>query len=109
MEDISYPIEVDTVTAAAELKIGGTLLDVREPMEVEFCNINGAKTIPMGEIPRRLEELPKEGYLFVLCHHGMRSGQVTGFLREHGFDNAVNVAGGINAWAMTVDPELARY
>ena len=109
MENKSYPLEVDAKTAAAELENGGTLLDVREKMELEFCKVPGSLTIPMGQIPQHLSAIPSEGYLFVLCHHGMRSGQVTAFLRQRGFENAVNVAGGIDAWAATVEPDLPRY
>ena len=109
MEERAYPIEVDVMTAVAELAKGGTLLDVREPEELEFCNVEGSLNIPMGQVPHKLSEIPKEGALYVLCHHGMRSGQVTGFLRQCEFENAINVAGGIDAWAQTVDPELPTY
>ena len=97
------------ITAAAELAEGATLLDVREPVELDYCKIQGSIHIPMGQVPHRLSELPKTGALFVLCHHGMRSGQVTAFLRQKEFNNAVNVAGGIEAWAQTIDPEIPHY
>jgi len=109
MEENTYPLEVDVLTAEADFKNGAILLDVREPMELGICKIEGSLDIPMGQIPGRLEELPKEGCLLVLCHHGSRSGQVSSFLRTQGFDNAVNVAGGIDAWAYTVEPSLVRY
>ena len=109
MNESHYPIEVDAVTAAVQFRESGTLLDVREPMELDFCKIQRSLIIPMGQVPHRLSELPKDGHLFVLCHHGMRSGQVTAFLRHRGFDNAINVAGGIDAWATQVDPEIPRY
>jgi rhodanese-related sulfurtransferase len=81
MEEKSYPFEVDTLTAAADIANGATLLDVREPGELAFCKIDGSLNIPMGQIPHRLSEIPKEGALYVLCHHGMRSGQVTTFFK----------------------------
>ena len=109
MEEISYPFEVDSVTAAADINNGATLLDVREPRELDFCKINGSLTIPMGQIPRRLSEIPKEGALYVLCHHGMRSSKVTTFLRQRGHHNAINVAGGIDAWAQLVNKQIPRY
>ena len=109
MEDSNYPIEVDVVTAAERLKESGKLLDVREPMEIEFCKINGSIAIPMGQVPHQLEALPKDCPLYVLCHHGMRSGQVTAFLRQRGFANAINIAGGIDAWSTQVDSEIPRY
>lgn len=104
-----YPLEVDVMAAAKEFKNGATLLDVREPMELSICNIEGSTDIPMGQIPARLEELPKDHYLLVLCHHGSRSGQVTSFLRSQGFENAVNISGGINAWAHALEPSMVRY
>lgn len=109
MEEWTYPIEVDVVTAAEDLKKTGKLLDVREPMELEFCSIRGAITIPMGQVPHQLEALPRDCPLYILCHHGMRSGQVTAFLRQRGFENAINIAGGIDAWSTQVDSEIRRY
>ena len=109
MEESQHPIEVDVNTAAQQLEAGATLLDVREPHELDYCKVPGALAIPMGQIPHQLEALPKEGALYVLCHHGMRSGQVTAFLRQRGFDNAINVAGGIDAWSAVVDPSIPRY
>jgi len=109
MEENAYPLEVDVLTAETDFKNGAILLDVREPMELGICKVEGSLDIPMGQIPGRLEELPREGCLLVLCHHGSRSGQVTYFLRNQGFENAVNVAGGIDAWANAVEPTLVRY
>ncbi|MCB1121446.1 MAG: hypothetical protein KJT03_07850 [Verrucomicrobiae bacterium] len=109
MEEKTYPIEVDVQTAAQAVAAGATLLDVREPQELAFCKVEGCLAIPIGQIPQRLADIPQEGELYVLCHHGMRSGQVTAFLRQRGFNNAVNVAGGINAWSNYVDPKIPRY
>ncbi|MCZ6673824.1 MAG: rhodanese-like domain-containing protein [Verrucomicrobia bacterium] len=109
MSEESFPVEVDVLTAAEELKNGATLLDVREPMELEFCKVNGSLAIPMGQISRQFSQIPKEGCLLIMCHHGFRSGQVTAFLRAQGYENAVNVAGGIDAWAQAVDTQMARY
>ncbi|MEM7792000.1 MAG: rhodanese-like domain-containing protein [Verrucomicrobiota bacterium] len=86
-----------------------TLLDVREDAELEICNIQGAIHIPMGQIPGQLDALPKEGKLIVFCHHGMRSLNVVQYLEAQGFRNAVNMAGGINAWAIEVDASVGRY
>lgn len=109
MDESTYPIEVDVLAAAEQLKATGTLLDVREPMELNFCKIGGSLDIPMGQVPHRLDDIPKEGPVYVICHHGMRSGQVTAFLRQRGFENAINIAGGIDAWSAQVDPEIPRY
>jgi rhodanese-related sulfurtransferase len=85
------------------------LLDVREAEELEICGLAGALHIPMQEIPARLAELPVEGPLVVICHHGMRSMHVVNFLRDAGRDNAINLDGGIDAWARQIDATMARY
>jgi adenylyltransferase/sulfurtransferase len=85
------------------------LLDVREPDEIATASIDGAMLIPMGEIPARASELPTDMPILVLCHSGGRSGRVTGYLNANGFPNAVNVAGGIDAWSVEIDPSVPRY
>ncbi len=85
------------------------LLDVREPDEIATASIAWATTIPMGEVPQHLDELPRDKPIAVLCHGGGRSGRVTAFLNQNGFPNAVNVAGGIDAWSAAVDPSVPRY
>ena len=85
------------------------LLDVREPWEVALGALPEAMTIPMNELPDRVESLPADRPLVVLCHHGQRSGQVTAWLQRLGYDNAVNLEGGIDAWARTIDPAMPTY
>ena len=85
------------------------LLDVREPWEVALGALPEAMAIPMSALPERLDTLPADRPLVVLCHHGQRSGQVTAWLRRLGYDNAVNLEGGMDAWARTVDPTMATY
>ena len=85
------------------------LLDVREPDEIAIASVAGATTIPMGEIPQHLDALPKEQPIVVMCHHGGRSAYVTNFLNANGFSNAVNLDGGIDAWAADVDQGVPRY
>lgn len=103
--------EISAVEAAALKKQNPEVafLDVREDIELKVCRIEGALHIPMGEVPERFEALPKQAPLIVLCHHGMRSAQVVQFLEAKGFDNAINLGGGINAWAIQVDPSMSRY
>lgn len=103
------PLEVDVITAAAQLKAGAVLLDVREPDEIEICAIAGSRRIPMKKVPAQLNELPRDRLILVHCHHGGRSMRVTQFLRANGFTQVSNVAGGIEAWADLVDPALAKY
>jgi rhodanese-related sulfurtransferase len=85
------------------------LLDVREPDEIATASIPWAMTIPMMDVPARIAELPHDKPIVVMCHHGGRSERVTRFLSANGYDNAVNLDGGIDAWAASVDPTVPRY
>lgn len=109
MEDAGDEIDVQ---ALAQLKSQGTphaVLDVREPDEVAICAIADSLPVPMQQVPAHLDALPRDIPLIVMCHHGGRSRIVTQFLRNSGFGNAVNLAGGIDAWARTVDRGMPRY
>jgi rhodanese-related sulfurtransferase len=77
--------------------------------ELDICRLEGALHIPMAEIPAQSDNLPTDQLLVVICHHGARSQMVVDFLRSAGFDNAVNLDGGIDAWACDVDPSMPRY
>lgn len=82
------------------------LLDIREAQEVAAGAIAGSVHIPMNTIPNNLDKLPKDKPLVVMCHVGGRSAQVTHWLRAQGYDNAVNLDGGIVAWAAQIDPNF---
>ena len=104
------PLELDAV-AVAQMRRNGEpfdVLDAREAWELDICRIEGSPHIPMGALPDRLNELPNGPPLVVVCHHGMRSMQVTHWLRQSGVA-AVNLGGGIDAWARNVDPTLSLY
>ncbi|HTJ26244.1 MAG TPA: rhodanese-like domain-containing protein [Candidatus Limnocylindria bacterium] len=85
------------------------LLDVREPDELATVSIAWATAIPMAEIPSRMGELPSDTPIVVMCHHGGRSERVTRFLNANGYENAINLTGGIDDYAVSVDPSLPRY
>ncbi len=86
------------------------LIDVREPWEFATAHIDGSLLIPMGEVSARAhQELDPEERLLVVCHHGIRSMNVTVWLRNQGFERAQSVRGGIEAWSVQVDPAVARY
>jgi rhodanese-related sulfurtransferase len=85
------------------------LLDVREPWEWEAAHIEGAKHMPMREVPARLEELDPAREVVAICHHGGRSQQVAMFLEKNGFSKVHNLQGGIDAWSRTVDPAVPLY
>lgn len=85
------------------------LLDVRQPEEVKAASIEGALCIPMNDVPWRMDELDKNAEIVVFCHRGGRSAQVAQLLSMRGFTNVKNLAGGIDAWSVTVDPSVPRY
>ena len=85
------------------------LLDVREHSELTICQIEGALPIPMGEVPECHKALPRDAPLIVFCHHGMRSLNVVQYLEAKGFENVINLAGGIHAWSVDVDPGMKQY
>jgi rhodanese-related sulfurtransferase len=85
------------------------ILDVREVWETRLCTLADSIHIPMGQIPMRAAELPRDAEIVVLCHHGVRSQRVAYFLQSLGFDNLINLAGGIDAWSKEVDTAMAKY
>jgi rhodanese-related sulfurtransferase len=87
-----------------------TLLDVRELWEFETARVEGAKLISMGDIPSRAhQELDPEDHIVVICHHGVRSMNVTAWLRQQGFEKAQSMQGGIDAWSRVVDQNVPTY
>ena len=84
------------------------LLDVREPDELATASIPWATAIPIGEIPARMSELPRDRPIVVMCHHGSRSERVAEFLAANRYD-AVNLTGGIDAWSRAIDSDVPRY
>jgi len=85
------------------------LLDVRQTWELKLCRLPGAVHIPIEEIEFRTEEVNPEDEIVVFCHQGIRSAAVAEYLRRLGYPKALNLAGGLDAWARTVDPTMARY
>ncbi len=85
------------------------LLDVREPHEWQIAHLPGATLIPMNRIPASLHELPTTDEIIVYCKTGGRSAQVLRFLYNAGFRRIKNLKGGIERWAIEVDPSVPRY
>jgi adenylyltransferase/sulfurtransferase len=85
------------------------LIDVREPHEYEIARLEGAKLIPLGELPARLNELPRDCEIVVHCHAGVRSAHAVSLLHKAGLTRAVNLTGGIDAWSVEIDPAVPRY
>lgn len=97
MSEQSVVPEVDVDELQDRLADGAALLDVREPDEVEEVRVPGGIRIPLQSVPERIAEIPSDGTLYVICALGGRSRTAAEFLRFEGID-AVNVAGGTNAW-----------
>jgi len=85
------------------------LLDVREHWERQTASIEPSRHIPMSEIPACLQELDPERHIVVYCHHGVRSLNVTDWLRKQGYEKVQSMAGGIDRWSVQIDPKVPRY
>ncbi len=112
MSNETHPLEISVEETKRLLETnpdGVLLIDVREAHEVEICRIAGSQHIPMRQIPEHLGDLPADKHLLIQCHHGGRSMRVTEFLRSRGLTAVSNVAGGIDAWSLQIDPTLRRY
>jgi adenylyltransferase/sulfurtransferase len=103
--------EVSPSDLAAEL--AGTdppvVIDVREPEELEISRFPSYVNIPMTQLSTRLAEFDREANLVIACHVGGRSYRVTAYMMLAGFRRVRNLAGGIDQWALDVDPTLTRY
>ncbi len=107
---MDYEITPEDVKSKLDAKQDLILLDVREPWEFETASIAGAKPMPMGDVPSRAHrELDPEEHIVVMCHHGVRSMNVTVWLRQQGFENVQSMRGGIDAWSRQVDPKVPMY
>jgi rhodanese-related sulfurtransferase len=103
--------EISAVQLKQRLDAGGhpVILDVREPGEIAIAPFPGSLHIPMGEISGRIVELDADAETVVVCHHGIRSAQVAAYLAHLGFRRVLNLSGGTEAWATSVDPSMPRY
>jgi len=116
-EEVTTPgtNELDPVMTVDELKARMDrgdrpfLLDVREQVEYQIVRLEGGVLIPLGELVARLNELDPDREIVVYCHVGIRSRKATTFLRHQGFLYARNLRGGIDEWAIRIDPSLPRY
>ena len=112
MNAAETPLEI-SVTEAKSLREqspdGTVIIDVREPFELDICRVAGAVHIPMRQVPEQVDSLPRDKHLLILCHAGSRSRRVTEFLRARGLPAVSNITGGIDAWAVEVEPGMQRY
>jgi adenylyltransferase/sulfurtransferase len=84
------------------------ILDVREPYEYQIAQIGG-KLIPQNDVPQRLAEIPRDREIVVQCRSGARSQRIAEFLKQSGYPQVVNLAGGILAWSDEIDPKVQKY
>ncbi len=108
---MALEISCEDVAAKRNAGVEFLLLDCREQGEWDLVHIEGAKLLPMSQIAERVSELEdaKTGAVVVYCHHGGRSLRVTNWLLQQGFTNVQSMAGGIDEWAVMIEPGMARY
>jgi phage shock protein E len=94
----ALPLTVSVAQVDQMQQAGDLVLDVREPSEWAAGHIAGATLIPLGDLPARLAELPRDRTIVVVCHSGNRSAQGRDILRSAGFASVTSMAGGMTAW-----------
>ncbi|MEQ1883644.1 MAG: rhodanese-like domain-containing protein [Bryobacteraceae bacterium] len=110
----NLPLEISPMDVQRRIDAGEplVLIDVRERDEFAINRISGAELMPMREVPANLQDLEakaEQATLVIFCHHGVRSLNVAHWLRKEGVANCQSMAGGIDAWSITVDPSVPRY
>ncbi len=108
-ESMEGDIEPTEVKAKLDRGDRFVLIDVREPHEYQICNIPQAKLIPLGDLPKRVNELNSADEIVAHCKSGMRSAKAVDFLKQAGFKKVRNMKGGILAWSDKVDPSVPKY
>ncbi|MGA2903279.1 MAG: rhodanese-like domain-containing protein [Candidatus Korobacteraceae bacterium] len=108
---MDYEIAPEELKALLESNSDVVVLDCRERWEFETARIENSKHIPMGEVPARFkQELDPEKHIVVICHHGVRSMNVTAWLRQQqGLEKVQSLRGGIDRWARQIDPKVPLY
>ena len=103
--------EISVSELKRRLDAGETLqiVDVREPWEVAIVALPGSTRIPLQQLPSRLKELRAGEPIVAMCKSGARSRRAAQFLQSAGFQDVVNLSGGIDAWIQDVDPSLPGY
>jgi molybdopterin/thiamine biosynthesis adenylyltransferase/rhodanese-related sulfurtransferase/molybdopterin converting factor small subunit len=102
-------IDVRELKRKIDAKENFYLLDVREPNEFKIGRIPGSTLIPLGEVPQRVQEIPKDKEIVVHCKMGGRSAKAAAFLRQQGFKSVKNLKGGILDWSDKIDPSVPKY
>jgi molybdopterin/thiamine biosynthesis adenylyltransferase/rhodanese-related sulfurtransferase/molybdopterin converting factor small subunit len=110
-EPVAAEGDIDPVEVKAKIDRGDpfVLIDVREPHEYQICKIPYAKLIPLGDLPKRVNELDSADEIVAHCKSGVRSAKAVDFLKQAGFRKVRNMKGGILAWSDKVDPSVPKY
>ncbi len=103
--------EISPAELKQKLEAGEKLnvLDVREVWERQAAAIEPSAHIPMGDVPARVQELDPDEHIVVYCHHGVRSMNVTAWLRQQGFEYVQSLRGGIDRWSREIDSRVPLY
>jgi len=108
-----YPIEIDVNEVNSLIQTGEDflLVDVREMVEYQTASIGGSILIPLGQVKTSVNQLEpyRNKRIVVHCHHGVRSLRAATELRQLGFSGAQSMAGGINDWSLSINPQIPRY
>lgn len=109
--DPQWEVPVHEVKRMLDVGESFVLLDVREVEEHQVASIPQAKLVPLSTFATQLPHLLEhaDDKVIVHCHHGQRSFNATAFLRQQGFEDVKSMAGGIDAWALEIDPTVPRY
>ncbi len=107
----SFPLEIpsDALAAFRREQRVHAVLDVREQWELDICTLGDCLHIPLSDLAQRIDELPDDRPIVVVCHFGQRSLMATRFLRQAGFAQSTNLRGGVDAWAVDIDSDMQRY
>jgi len=110
-EPVATEGDIDPVEVKSKIDRGDpfVLIDVREPHEYQICRIPYARLIPLGDLPKRVNELDSADEIVAHCKSGMRSAKAVDFLKQAGFKKVRNMKGGILAWSDKVDPSVPKY
>jgi rhodanese-related sulfurtransferase len=98
--------EIDVESLDAQRANGVALIDVRQPDEYEEAHVPGAVLIPMDEMPERVDDIPMDEPVYIVCQTGARSERVAEWLLRQGYD-ATNVVGGTSAWMRAGKPVVS--
>lgn len=107
---MEFEITPEQLKTHLDQKHAVRLLDVREAWEFQVSQISGSVLLPMAEIPARANrELDPDEHIVVICHHGVRSANVTQWLRQQGFEHSQSLRGGIDRWSRLIDTSVPLY